>query len=272
MQNSAKELWMAFITILALTIFYLFVVLQTGSIPAARGFFGHSLGILGFTLMLMTELLYSRRKRSRSARWGSMAAWLRFHIFTGLVGPYMVLLHSSWKFNGLAGIVILLTLIIVLSGFVGRYIYTAIPRTVDGAAIEASTLEKEVARTESALLEWITLHPETGTRLQALTSGVSLVAANPVREIFGRGLREIRDRLAWKRLRRRFKNAPPDQLDHLERLLKRQRVLRRQVNSLAVARRMLGLWHIVHVPIGVALFTTAFLHVVAAIYYATLLR
>jgi len=91
--------------------------------------------IIGFILMLMTEILYSWRKRSRSARWGKMSNWLRFHIFTGLVGPYMVLLHTSWKFNGLAGIVLLLTVIIVLSGIVGRYIFTAIPRTADGNGV-----------------------------------------------------------------------------------------------------------------------------------------
>ncbi len=36
--------------------------------------------------------------------------------------------------------------------------------------------------------------------------------------------------------------------------------------------RALALWHTVHIPIGVALFITAFVHIIAAIYYATLLR
>ena len=42
--------------------------------------------------------------------------------------------------------------------------------------------------------------------------------------------------------------------------------------ALARARRMLALWHAIHVPIGVALFATAFIHVGAALYYATLLH
>jgi hypothetical protein len=32
------------------------------------------------------------------------------------------------------------------------------------------------------------------------------------------------------------------------------------------------LWHTLHVPIGLALFAAAIVHIVAAIYYATLLR
>jgi len=57
-----------------------------------------------------------------------------------------------------------------------------------------------------------------------------------------------------------------------DRLLRRQRTLQRQVASLALARRMLAIWHTVHIPIGMVLFTTAFVHVGAALYYATLLR
>jgi len=32
------------------------------------------------------------------------------------------------------------------------------------------------------------------------------------------------------------------------------------------------LWHAIHIPIGMVLFTTAIIHILAAIYYATLLR
>ena len=147
-QQSNRELWASFFAVILITLVYLFAMSQMGAVPAASGLFGHGIGILGFILMLMTEILYSWRKRSRSARWGKMSTWLRFHIFTGLVGPYMVLLHTSWKFNGLAGIVLLLTVIIVLSGIVGRYIFTAVPRTADGAEIEEFELEQQIAIVE----------------------------------------------------------------------------------------------------------------------------
>lgn len=181
------ELWLALIAILCISAIYALVVWQTRAIPAAGSLFGHALGILGFLLMLMTETLYSLRKRSRSARWGRMANWLQFHIFTGIVGPYLVLLHSSWKFNGLAGATTILTIIIVISGFIGRYIYTRIPRTLDGVEIE-----------------------NPGGKLQAA--------------------------------------------------------------ALFSARRALAIWHSIHIPIGMALFTAAFIHIGAALYYATLLR
>src|SRR3989304_4051891 len=135
------------------------VGLRPVSTPAAREFFGHALGVLGFTLMLMTETLYSLRKRTRAARWGRMSAWLEFHIFTGLVGPFLVLLHSSWKFNGLAGVVTLLTVIVVLSGFFGRYIYTAGPRTADGVGLAASSLAQEINRSQARINSWLATQP-----------------------------------------------------------------------------------------------------------------
>jgi len=182
-----RELWLSFFAAILITAVYAFVVFWTRAIPPAGTLFGHLLGILGFILMLLTEILYSLRKRSQSARWGSMASWLQFHIFTGLVGPFLVLLHSSWKFNGLAGATTLLTILIVISGFVGRYIYTQIPRTLEGVEFE----------------------------------------------------------------------TPSGQF---------------QAAALARARRVMTIWHVIHIPIGMALFTAAFIHIGAALYYATLLR
>ncbi|GAB4543788.1 MAG: hypothetical protein Fur002_16360 [Anaerolineales bacterium] len=184
MLRSNAELWWAFFAGVLITAMYGAVLFFTRAVPAAGELFGHSLGIVGFILMLMTEILYSLRKRARGSGWGRMAFWLQFHIFTGLVGPYMVLLHTSWKFNGLAGAVTLLTLIIVFSGVIGRYIFTRIPRTLDGMEIEGAL-------------------PEAALRQ---------------------------------------------------------------------ARWLLSLWHTVHIPIGMALFISAFAHIGGALYYATLLK
>lgn len=178
------ELWLAFVTCVFIGAGYGLVTLWMREIPAASDLFGHVLGIFGFFLMLLTETLYSLRKRSRGTALGRMSTWLKFHIYMGLVGPFMVLLHTSWKFNGLAGATTLLTFIIVFSGFIGRYIFTRVPRTLDGLVIEGAVSQQA--------------------------------------------------------------------LNH--------------------ARQMMSLWHAVHIPIGVALFISAFVHMSGALYYATLLK
>jgi len=272
-RSANRELWYAVIAAVCISAAYLFVVLWYEGIPRARGIFGHSIGILGFLLMLMTETLYSVRKRSRSARWGRMSAWLDFHIFTGLVGPYMVLLHTSWKFNGLAGVVMLMTVVIVVSGFIGRYIYTAVPRTADGVEVETSALEEQITLTNIELNEWLLNSPEE--HVQALAKRLSFQptqASHPLRLLFGRAFDEWRYRYIWWQGIRKLDLPVGTRFRQLDDLLKMQRSLQRQVASLAMARRMLALWHAVHIPIGMALFAAAFVHIVAAIYYATLLR
>lgn len=271
MVQNARELWLALLAILLITILYVLTAISLGGIPAAREFFGHSLGILGFLLMIMTEILYSQRKRSRRAHWGKMSAWLQFHIFTGIVGPYLVFLHSSFKFNGLAGVVLLFTGIVVLSGFVGRYIYTALPRSADGAVLEQGDLEEMIYAAEDEIDRWVAEHPRTGEALRADLTRLAQRQVNPTSIIFLRGLRNQIDRFAWWRLRRRFSADRQDMIRQLEETFRRRRLLQQQVAVLATARRLLGLWHTIHVPLGVVLFTTALIHVAAAIYYATLL-
>ena len=158
MLRGNRELWLAFLAMVLITGLYSLVVYTTREIPPASEVFGHGMGILGFVFMLMTETLYSLRKRSRSVKWGKMSMWLQLHIFTGLVGPYMVLLHTSWKFNGIAGATTLLTIIIVISGFIGRYIFTRIPRTVDGAVIEGTLSEAALKQARRMMALWHTVH------------------------------------------------------------------------------------------------------------------
>lgn len=277
MRAANRELWAAFLAILLITAAYFAMSILLGGTPQSSGFFGHSIGVLGFVLMLMTETLYSLRKRTRSARWGRMADWLNFHIFTGIVGPYMVLLHSAWKFNGLAGLVMLLTVIVVLSGFVGRYIYTAVPRSVDGAEIEAAQIERQVAGLEAEFQELVQREP----RLAGLLEGSGVLAAGggdgALAFFVAQPLAGLQQRLRWGRLKRTlvregFAVRTQAGVSQLEDLLRRRQSLRRQAASLATARRMLALWHAVHIPIGMVLFTAAFIHIGAAIYYATLLR
>ena len=222
----SKELVMAGVAIVAITGLYGGFVVAVG-IPAASGFLGHTLGILGFGMMLMTEILYSLRKRALRRPWGTMRSWLQFHIFTGIVGAYLVFLHSAWSFNGLAGGLVFMTAVVVTSGFIGRYIYTAVPRTADGVVIEAQELQVQ------------------------LTQAREEVARRPLDAT----------------------PAPPAKAHRQEREAKRRlHELERQLAALRWARRLLATWHTIHIPLGMVLFVMAFVHIGAALYYATLLR
>jgi hypothetical protein len=261
----------SFAAIILVTLLYLFVAISLGSIPAASGFFGHSLGILGFLLMLIAETLYTLRKRSRSARWGRMSSWLEFHVFTGIVGPYLVLLHSSWKFQGLAGVVLLLTGVMVLSGFFGRFVYTAVPRTPDGVIMEAREIGLQIQATEEELQRWEAKYPESVAVMRNRLQRARTTTSNPFWLVFGRRISNLWIRFSWYWERRKMMARTRAQVLHLEKLFMRERVLQQQLASLEVARKFLAAWYIFHVPVGLVLFAAAVIHIIGAIYFGTLL-
>ncbi len=255
-----RELILAFLAVFLVGGLYGAVAITSG-VPRAGHLLGHSLGALGFVLMLATETLYSLRKRAMRRARGRMSEWLQFHIFTGIVGPFLVLLHSAWSFRGLAGVVTLMMGIVVASGFIGRYIYTAVPRTPEGAILEAGELERLIGQAEAAL-RLAAGEPAAAGRTPS--TGILLV--------LGRRPGELLD--AWRRwrARRRLDPAARAATARIDEMQNRLAELRRQVASLATARRLLAAWHTIHIPLGMALFVAAFYHVGAGLYYVTLQR
>jgi hypothetical protein len=261
-RRPAYELHFSMIAILALTGLYVYVARD--GVPQPGGLIGHGLGIVGFLLMLCAETLYTLRKRLRRFTLGSTHTWLQLHVFTGLVGPYLVLLHTAGRFHGLAGLVTLLTVLMVVSGFVGRYLYTAAPRGLDGAEVGIQELEAQIAGADRQLKE---LGVEAGTT--GLAAWMNEDPPRGWRSVLGRHLLQWRYRRRLRRWLRQEQQAGHSQAASLEPLLVRRYRLWMQIHSLAVTRRLLSLWHLFHVPLGAVLFLLAFLHIGAALYYGT---
>lgn len=101
----------------------------------AGSFWGGVLGVSGAVLMLV-PLAYLVVKRVRKlkkvvTKRVSMRTLLAWHIYAGVVGPILVLLHTGHKFESYIGIALTgMTLVVVLSGFVGRYLMGHISRDV----------------------------------------------------------------------------------------------------------------------------------------------
>jgi hypothetical protein len=100
---------------------------------APTGVTGLRLGILGSALMVIGVATYMLRKRwSVLGRFGKLKYWLQFHIFLCTLGPFFVLLHTSFKIGGLVSIAFWSMTLVVASGVFGRYIYARIPKTLNG--------------------------------------------------------------------------------------------------------------------------------------------
>jgi len=108
--------------------------------PSGR--IGIKLGMLGFGMFLVIFLYPLRKRWAWLGRQGISRHWLDFHVLLGLSAPFVIALHSSFKFHGFAGIAFWIMLGVSLSGVVGRYLYGQIPRRVNAAELSRKELQE----------------------------------------------------------------------------------------------------------------------------------
>src|SRR5262249_52039900 len=89
-------------------------------------------GLVGTALMLIAAV-YPIFRRIKFFRWmASNTMWFDFHLMAGTVGPMFVLLHSALKLDTWVSVAFWSMVITVISGFLGRYLYTQVPEMSSG--------------------------------------------------------------------------------------------------------------------------------------------
>jgi hypothetical protein len=226
------------------------VLRQSGSV-------GHLLGILGVLFMVLL-LGYSLRKRLRFMwTWGNANDWLEVHIFLGLSGPVLVLLHTVFKFSGIVGISFWSMALVVVSGIVGRYIYQSIPRSISGTELSRIELEAEEIGITYELRKRIPRGHPFWDRLAGFEASLRATPSGLLR-----GLREgSRMRSAFDRAMKKTKAlGSAERRKLLKLVLKRQKLIRRK-KFLDTTQRILYYWHIFHIPFVILMFLILAIHI-----------
>src|SRR6202790_4828386 len=104
------------------------------------GTIGVKLGMRGVFMFFLIYLYPLRKKWGWLARQGNSRHWLDFHIVLGSAAPVIIAFHASFKFGNIAGMAFYSMLAVTLSGFVGRYLYSQIPRTLNAAELTMKEL------------------------------------------------------------------------------------------------------------------------------------
>jgi hypothetical protein len=162
---------------------------------------------------------------------------------------------------------VLLTVLVVGSGFIGRFLYTAIPRSLAGTEASTNDLADEIGRLHDALRLLVRQRsPVVGALVEADAQRQRAVRSDAMLVIL-RGWDEWRYRLNLRRQVRALEKREHLKLGEVERLLLQRRTLERQMRMIQASRRLLSVWHIAHVPMGVALFSSVAIHVSATLYF-----
>jgi len=98
--------------------------------PGGSSLPGFVFGIIGGLLCLFEFLIWFRKK-VRSWKIGSAQAWLRAHIWLGLLTLPLLLLHSGFRFGGLLSSILLsLLILVVTSGVWGWVMQNKLPASL----------------------------------------------------------------------------------------------------------------------------------------------
>ena len=226
------------------------------------GLAGHLLGVAG-TLFLFATLPYVVRKRvKRLAKKGSLPNWLEFHIFCGIFGPILVTLHTAVKFNGIISVAYWSMTLVVISGFMGRYLYVRIPKTIRGEELSQAEVE-ERARELKARLNESGLPPALIARIEAAEQRLE------IRGAFSKLRRRIAAWRASRQLRREIgaRGESPHFVDQVLALAHERAVLMSRIARLKKTRALFQTWHVFHRPLVWVMFLVFFVHLGVAIYF-----
>jgi hypothetical protein len=228
----------------------------------AGGRVGHKLGVAGSAMMLLM-LGYSVRKRVPALRrTGPLRRWLDVHIYLGVFGPLLVVLHSSFKVQGLVALSFWSMVVVATSGVLGRFLYQQIPRTRAGEELALADVEQQDREVTETLRREFGLSGEQLSRLEA-------AIALPGRSgLFGALLRSALGGLQVRAALRGFAAGtavPRPLFREFERVLRRKAALRRRIQLWDRVHELFHYWHVLHKPFALLMYLFMFVHVAVAV-------
>jgi len=270
-----------FVLLIGLAMIYGWQIRVEEYLTAENGL-GYALGIAGGLLML-SQFLYPLRKKIRWMRsWGKVVIWFKAHMVVGIIGPLLILYHANFGLGSINSNVALAAMaLVVVSGLVGRYIFTKINKTLHGrvATLEELKSFSETARSDlgqdiqmdAVISKALRLH-----EAEMLKVGDSWIWLFPQLASLGLRTRIMRWRLKRRLVRNLKRRARSEGWTRAD-LRSHARAGKRHVGSYVLSvrnvaeyriyRRIFSLWHILHIPLFIMLVVSAVVHVVAVHLY-----
>jgi thioredoxin reductase/ferredoxin len=227
------------------------------------GIWGHGVGVLA-TLFMLLNFVYPARKRLPWFKGrGSIAPWLRFHVFVGIMSPLVILFHTAFLWgNHLATTTYVSVVIVVVTGLIGRYFYGWV-RLDPGDAAQADRLAHRL----STVVEGIPIELRQEAQAQdsplrhvfALVAGGRLSSRSLPRLFVHMPFEALLVRRGLRHGRRLFLEKSAYHSFRSEVLAYRH--LRTKIQFHRSFKRLMSAWRALHVVLAVALLGLIGLHV-----------
>lgn len=245
---------------------------------------GYNLGLVG-GLMMLTLLVYPLRKRfSFMKNLGVLPKWFQWHMVFGVLGPTLVIFHSTFYIGSVNAAVALVCMMLVSgSGIFGRFFYTKVHNGLYGRQASYKQLQVELdgagdvksifnfaPEIQQKLTQFRDASMKNATQgwgkpWQFLSVGVR---AKWLSKTLVRALEDVMYDDA------REKNWSDAQLKRLDEMFFQNKKFIetylktiQDVAQFATYEKLFSLWHIFHVPLAIMLVFSGIWHVVAVHMY-----
>jgi len=248
----------------------------TGQYYTPRSNFGFYLGVVG-SLMMLALLTYPLRKHVRVMhRWGALKQWFRWHMILGIVGPLLILFHSTFHLRSLNGTIALVSmLIVVLSGVIGRFVYTKIHHGLYGNRATLERVQEEFAAQSNNLKSRFHMAPRVEAWLESFTREAKQAELSTFTmwwHLLALGWRRrvcaFRCALELRAIMREerhpdFRGGATEAIDLARRFLRQAE----RVVAFTTYERLFSLWHHLHIPLIYLLAASTLFHIIAVYMY-----
>lgn len=238
------------------------------------GTIGLKLGFLGMFVFFAIFLYPLRKRWPWLMKQGNTRHWLDIHVLLGLAAPFIIAFHSSFKFQGFAGIAFWIMAAVSASGVVGRYLYSQIPRSLNAAQLSHKETQELQAQLSAQLAEQRLL-PQADVRAMLRLPSQQTVEKVPIAIAIvymmildvGRVFRAARLRrhaLSGMEAFTTLGGLLPTKHRELERAIhtaQQEAALAKRVLFLSRSEKVFHLWHVVHKPFSYTFAVLALVHI-----------
>lgn len=237
------------------------------NIMKPSGTYSHGLGIIGASMITVGVAMYSTRKRVRKL-WnlGKLSRWLEVHIFLCLLGPILVIFHTTFKAGGIAAISLWCMVSVAASGIIGRFLYVQIPRNLKGTELTQQEIDVELDRLRNEIA-----HSPLGVQLLNVIdrSFAAIPKPDKLWATAGVLLRLQTTRYQVRRAVRAMitkTKMTHDQARSLYAHASARTTLVQKTALLAQVEKLFFYWHAVHLPFTVIMFITLAAHIAVTVF------
>jgi Fe-S-cluster-containing hydrogenase component 2 len=240
--------------------------------------FGRWLGYFGGGMMVVAALYTLRLHLPGLRKIGNSKTWFDFHVVFGLAGPILALFHTDMNiFNPverpLVNFLWWSVTAIVLTGLVGRYLYTLIPKLEATTERERKKLDQGIAAVAD---QWASMTMSANVLAQFLKAQEKTMEARNT-DVDGKSMVGFISFLISSEVSRisaelalRFKTMGNMRNKRLRRttikLMSRRAVIERRMQFYHLAKRMLAQWRGIHIGISIIMFVLLAAHVAISVY------